>query len=39
MKVVMVYTLYAARLILLPELFEASFYFMVLAVATAVLYL
>lgn len=35
----MVYMLYAARLILLPELFEASFYFMVLAVATAVLYL
>lgn len=39
MKVVLIYPLYAARLILLPELFEASFYFMALAVATAVLYL
>lgn len=39
MKVVLIYSLYAAHLILLPEIFEVSFYFMALAVATAVLYL
>lgn len=42
MEVVLIYSLYAERIILLPLLFEASFNFMALAAATthcAVLYL